>query len=292
MQKLDKTQMDTLHQLELKIALEIKRVCQTHGIKFFLIGGSLLGAVRHKGFVPWDDDMDVAMPREDYERFVKAFPATADMDTFFLQNWNTEPEFGLPFSKVMLRGTAFEEHSSSALGLTRGIFVDVFPLDKMTANPDDLERSARRLDKLVKLYKFGRGYLPTKPNNRKQHVMARVIGLAGCIIPKKVLQDRIIREATRFNSDDRAENVALLAGTGNQLRLLFSLEAIQTTVDTPFESETMPIPAGYDTVLKRQFGDYMTPPPPDQRGMKHFPERVDFGKYGVPEGKANFTGRR
>ena len=102
---------ETLRQVQLdqlEIAKDIKRVCEENGIRYHLAFGSLLGAVRHKGFIPWDDDMDFGMLREDYERFLEIAPKKLK-DEFFLQTWHTDPYYPLAFAKVRKKGTVFQE---------------------------------------------------------------------------------------------------------------------------------------------------------------------------------------
>lgn len=273
------TQIETLHQLQLMIASEIKRVCLECDIPFFLMSGSLIGAVRHHGFIPWDDDMDIAMPREAYETFIKLFPDHTDLDTFFLENWDREEEFGLPFAKVKLNGTVFEEHSTKHTATHKGIYVDIFPLDALPDDRAAVERAASRLSVLVKVYKLRQGYLPTNPNHRAQYVLAKLIGVAGRLFPRAALKKAILREATRYNADERACCAALLAGSGNHSRDVFHKSAYEQIEWVPFESESMPIPAGYDEILTSLFGAYMQPPPVEERTFRHYPEHIDFGIY-------------
>ena len=121
-----------LQLLQLDIAKAIKELCESNGIPYFLIGGTLLGAIRHKGFIPWDDDFDVGMLREDYERFIKIAEEKLDKKKFFLETWDTEKGYGFPFAKVKLNGTKYPERNAPK-SVHQGIFVDVFPID--TAAP-------------------------------------------------------------------------------------------------------------------------------------------------------------
>ncbi len=267
-----------LHDLLLKIGLEIKRVCEACGIRYYLFHGSLLGAVRHQGFIPWDDDMDIAMPRADYEKFIEVFPRMTDSRTFFLENWFSEPDFGLSFSKVKLNGTVFQEHSISMTNTHKGIYVDVCPMDLIPDDQAIIQKTARKLRVLGMLYKFRKGYLPTDPNNRKQHIMAKVVGTVGKLIPERVLRDRIIREETRFNHDGRANCIAALSGpyAGKEV---FRKDLAEELVAVPFETAVLNIPAGYHEILMDTYGDYLQLPPKSQQIFKHHPEEIDFGPY-------------
>ena len=99
-----------LHKSELKILDEIDRICKKNNIKYFFMGGSLLGAVRHQGFIPWDDDIDLAMPRKDYDLFVSIAPSQLSKD-FLLDDISTNPNYCLVFSKVRLKNSVFEERN-------------------------------------------------------------------------------------------------------------------------------------------------------------------------------------
>ncbi len=273
------TKLEILHYLELKIAAEVKRVCNKCGITFFLFNGSLLGAVRHKGFIPWDDDMDIAMPRDDYEKFIRVFPKNTDSSIFFLENWYTEKNFGLPFSKVKLNGTVFEEHSIKNIDVHKGIYVDVFPLDFLPDNRAIIDRTAEKLNILGKIYKFRLGYLPTNPDNSVQHFLSRVIGTVTGPIPQSLLQRMILQKETKYNGDTQACFAALLGGSGNHTKDAFHRKLIENTIMVPFESDIMPIPVGYDEILSIIYGNYMRFPPAEQRVFRHNPEKIEFGIY-------------
>lgn len=113
----------------LNIMIEIDRVCRILDIKYTLSGGSLLGAVRHKGFIPWDDDMDVAMTRENYNKFLKFAPGKLK-NNYFLQTYETDPNSPCNFAKVLNTDIPAIEKDKLHLNIKRGIFVDIFPVDK------------------------------------------------------------------------------------------------------------------------------------------------------------------
>ena len=120
----------TLQLIELKILLEIKRVCETNNIKYFLIGGTLLGAVRHNGFIPWDDDIDIGMMRDEYKRFLEVFPLSKG-DEYTLETTETDSGHAYLYGKVRLSGTTFQEERNKNVLENQGIWVDVFPFDNI-----------------------------------------------------------------------------------------------------------------------------------------------------------------
>lgn len=113
---------------ELEILDEFVRVCEKYGLQYYLVGGTLLGAIRHQGFIPWDDDIDVAMPREDYDRFADV--AAAELGPqFFYQCPETDPYYFLTYAKVRKNGTKIYEERFKNAQFHKGVFIDIFPLD-------------------------------------------------------------------------------------------------------------------------------------------------------------------
>lgn len=272
-----KEELNTLHKIQIYIALEIKRVCDLHNLKYFLAFGTLLGAIRHGGFIPWDDDLDVAMPREDYEKFIKIFAKETNSDEFYLENWDTESDYGLTFSKVKLNGTIFEENSIKNTNTHKGIFVDVFPYDELPDDKSLIAKTAKRVLVLGKIYKFRLGYLPTNPNDRKQAIQARIIGTVGKLLPKLFLRTLLYKEETRYNG--KGKYVTVISGSNN-CRDYFLKEYLETGIEVDFDGYTFTVPKKYDEILKSIYGDYMQLPPVEKRVCRHNPGIIDFGKYG------------
>ena len=128
---IDQETLNRMHLLHLDILKEFIRICNKYELRYFLLGGSCLGTVRHQGFIPWDDDIDVGMPRPDYERFMEIAQNELP-EYYFLQNSKTDPDYPLCFAKIRDSRTTFIERSVSHLNINHGIYFDIFPLDGLS----------------------------------------------------------------------------------------------------------------------------------------------------------------
>lgn len=148
-----------LHKTEVEILDEIVRICNKFNLTYYLIGGTLLGAVRHKGFIPWDDDLDIAMPRKDYDKFCQL--CTAELDTkYYLHSIDTDPEYWLPFVKIRKKNTLFNEQNIAEIHARKGIFVDIFPLDDAKCETSFEQRvRTKAIKRLASVITMKRGIL-------------------------------------------------------------------------------------------------------------------------------------
>ena len=157
--------LNKVRSVQLEIAKEIRRVCEENDISCFLAHGTFLGAVRHKGFIPWDDDMDMGMLRQDYEKFCRIAPSKLKPE-FCLQTWYTEPNYALPFGKVMKRGTVYLENKKTRRLQDNGIYVDIFPYDYAPEDPVARNRMTASLLSIYRMKLMKSGYKPWLENDR------------------------------------------------------------------------------------------------------------------------------
>ena len=142
--------LNKVRSVQLEIAKEIRRVCEENDISCFLAHGTFLGAVRHKGFIPWDDDMDMGMLRSEYEKFCRIAPSKLKPE-YCLQTWYTEPNYALPFAKVMKRNTVYLENKKTRRLQNNGIYVDIFPYDYA---PEDSFQRNQLTAQLLSIYRM------------------------------------------------------------------------------------------------------------------------------------------
>lgn len=242
-------------QVELDLLERLLDVCRQHSLRIWVDGGTMLGAVRHKGFIPWDDDIDVCMPRPDYDRLI-ALGSAVFKEPYFLQSVYTETDYFRGHAQLRRSDTAAIRPSESYRTFNQGIFVDIFPLDGV--NPDTAQlkadlRTIRHVHKRLKaihlnVFYSGRwGQIFRKWSSRRQ---VRKTGREAYF---KTTEDLLRRHTV-----DDCELWAELAFSGDDI--CFDRHIFDRTILLPFEHLQVPVPEGYDRFLRTQYGDdYMTP---------------------------------
>ncbi|MCH5190404.1 MAG: LicD family protein [Oscillospiraceae bacterium] len=267
-----------LHKCEMIILKEVKRLCEENGIKYFIIAGTLLGAVRHGGFIPWDDDMDVGMLRDDYEKFIKL--AKTDLGSqFFLQTPETDSAYGLNFAKIMLKDTVLIE-ATAANNSVKGISIDIFPFDAVPESDSETAKHKRRTYFLRRLLLAKQNY---KVCGKKEYVKRLVyfgLKVIALFYSREKLCEKLDSECERYNALNRMpEKIVNIGGAYGYDKETIRREWVDSTVELPFEDFTVAVPSGYIPYLEYFYGDYMTPPPEDKRYNRHSVINVDFGPY-------------
>ena len=266
------TDLRTVQACMLDIALEIQRICEKHGLTFFLAYGTLLGAVRHQGFIPWDDDMDVGMPRADYDKFLQIAPQELG-EEFFLQTAETDPAYGFVFAKVRLNGTTMLEDYAVDSKQHNGIYVDIFPFE--TCPESGWQRKLHfRLYKCVRWAALGKTDYKFIISKRRR--FAKLMSTALFFLRKNGAIKLASKLRCMFNHSK----------TGNCIdpefyKGIIALEDIRAVEQLTFEGHSMPVPRHYHELLTQIYGDYMQLPPVEERGNKHQMVKMDTGDYKI-----------
>jgi lipopolysaccharide cholinephosphotransferase len=256
--------INELQEVQLEIALEVKHICDKLGLQYFLIGGTLLGAVRHKGFIPWDDDFDIGMPRKDYDKFILYCSKKLNAK-YYLHCHETDPEYWLNYAKIRRNGTLFDEKSIRKIDTHKGIFIDIFPLDNVISPDSRVLKLQSILVSHLTIIIFRMRGLDLKYNfNRKQRILYSIMKLLKISSVAK-LQQRIM-----MIHNNRSTAYWVSFGSNySHITETMPKDKYLPSKHLKFEGILFKVPADYDFVLTRLFGDYMIPPPVSQRVGRH-----------------------
>lgn len=266
-------QIDMLHKLQMKIAGEIKRICVRHNIQFFLDAGTMLGAVRHKGFIPWDDDMDIGMLYEDYDRFL-LFAENELGEDYYIDYYPKNQMNGRVFAKVRLKNTLFVEKYSNVANKHHEIFVDVFPYFYRPNNKFIKFTQDVRLIFYSQVFMAKSGLEYYKHRHGLGRIKYIPILFASNFGSSKFWYNKII-------SISRKCKKSCLVGALVGIRYrdwCYSKSFLNNIIWVEFENELFPIPEEYDKILRIYYGNYMELPPIEKR-RTHGAIKVDFGPY-------------
>ena len=248
--------------IQLKLMKIVHEICIDNNINYYLISGSCLGAVRHGGFIPWDDDIDIAMMRSDYERFISGFNTWFDTKKYFLQNEWTDKDFTLPLSRICIQGTFLDEPWAAHLKCNKAMFMDIFPLDNV---PDSIT-SRTYHEKAVKFFKtlFARKVYTTTNNNVLDCIKWSISKLL-TIIPLSVLIKQRYKLHTKYNRESTS-CISSLASKYGYKKHIMDRSIYGSPILLKFESEYFYFPEKYNEHLLNLFGpNYMQVPPVEKR---------------------------
>jgi lipopolysaccharide cholinephosphotransferase len=267
-------QLQKIHHHHMSALLEVDRICRVHKLHYFITGGTLLGAVRHGGFIPWDDDLDIGMVRWDYEQFLAIAPGALD-DKFFLQTYRSDEGYFQPFAKLRVNHTLFMEEAGTTMKTHQGVFIDLFPIDTVPGSKL-MRRFHSQLTSFLKLAAVARSdyNLNAKENTN-----------GGALYKMAKLVTKPFRLATIVNWCNRAmmlfQNgksglLVNITGAYGYERETFPAEWLAPYIDVPFEGHPIMTMNKWHDYLTKIYGDYMTPPPPEKRKTGHEPARMEL----------------
>lgn len=248
--------------IELDIYLKFVEVCNKHHLKFWCDGGTLLGAVRHNGFIPWDDDLDVIMPRKDYNKLMEIGPMEFS-NPYFLQNPYTDPGFGFSYAKLRNSNTSCISKWFAKGGFNQGIHIDIFPLDYV--NLDEFEKEkAQIIECIMKNSSYmRRNSVELLEGKRLENFLKYQTDNP---VKEYDKMHRIASNPSYIGSEYVANCVVTTLKSSAQI---WKASWFDKTIMHQFETIEIPMPYKIDERLKAQYGNYMEFPPVEQRGNWH-----------------------
>lgn len=257
---------------QLEILEVIKKICDDNEIKFSLFAGTALGAVRHNGFIPWDDDLDIVMSRNDYIKFKKVCERKLP-EQYFYQDYHTDIGFTQCFAKIRDNNTTYIEQGTEKLKMNRGIFVDIFPFDVVPKSY--IKRKIQYIYACFNLL-LSRG-TPSTNDGKLMYIITKILLE---IIPdryhyklKSICEKQILKY-----KDDKNGELAELTSTFGLLKKTYPSNLFKNLTEVNFENKKFPVFSDYDKYLSIKFGDYMKLPKEEERICKHKPVICDTNK--------------
>lgn len=255
-------ELKILWAIELDLLAEFKRVCKKYNLRWYASSGTLLGAVRHKGFIPWDDDLDVCMPREDYELLTKKY-AFEFKEPYFLQTPYSDSEYCYSFAKLRNSNTSFPSEAFIESTMNQGIFFDIFPLDA-SSKQGYLERR----EQMQEIMKLCSAFM----SRNNKYVINKHTELASTV--KFESGDNIkfyekIQEIAMSNEYKENCCSTEVVTIYSPEKKLWPKDCFAQVVELPFCNTTINAPVGWDEILTIMYGNYMEFPPIEKRGCWH-----------------------
>lgn len=260
-------QLRELQLSELDILLEFRRICQKHDLNYFLTAGTLLGAVRHKGFIPWDDDIDVMMPRQDFDKLARICQTELG-ENYFFQDETSDPNYPFYFAKIRKNNTQVIEPALAEISMHHGQYIDIFPLDRCPSN----KYVAIIFFKAMELLgcaimahvnpRFTCGY--------KKKIMKVAFRIIKTFSVKKIrfFRDGLRKIVERYASQ---QYYCTVSGQHGYPKETQKKEWLESRVLMAFEQHNFFVPIGWDALLHNMYGDYIVVPSEEER-KGHFKE--------------------
>ncbi len=257
-----------LQETEAQILSVVDKFCELNNIPYSLYAGTALGAVRHRGFIPWDDDIDICMLREDYNRFLQLWRENP-IEGYSLAG-DDEPGCQINHSKILKDGTVLASKEELEKPVHHGIWLDIFALDKI---PQDKSKRKRFLFWATIRLVYTRGY-PIKNKGKFLELLSRIM----LILPKKLQRKLKLysdKKITKYNNSEKDCDLIGLEAP-HSLRTIYPDTVMSEFEKINFGDYKFSISKQYDLMLRLKFGDYMQLPPESERVCKHNPEVIKF----------------
>lgn len=261
-----------LKEIELEIFRHFIEICNENSLRYFVVGGTALGSVRHKGFIPWDDDIDVALPRGDYEKFLSIAQSSLP-ENMFLQTYITDKNYPNPFAKLRRSDTAFIEKSASRIKMNHGVYIDIFPLDGYSRSGI----KGKLLGLKEKILKISVGSVFVSGNISKNKFRAIVKRAIARLLPDYRASVRRLDTMYKKIPYEDSEIIVNFCGAWAEKEIM-PKAYFGDGIEGEFEGIKVVLPAKTHEYLTALYGDYMTLPPEEERVGHHYYTVIDLEK--------------
>lgn len=269
--------MKKVWSVQLDLLAELERVCEKHNLTYYADSGTLIGAVRHKGYIPWDDDIDITMKRTDYDKLL-AIGASEFQPPYFFQSAYSD-NFPRGYSRIRNSQTTAVTKRDAGKNINLGIFIDIFPLDNV---PDDLLAREKWLKKIKKVYNIIHAGAEMTSDQFPSVLKRAVCKFLNIYF--KVFRGRLVlryyeRICKKYNQTD-TEHVSYVAFSRGKETNIWKNSSFERSYKVPFEFTQINIPSGYDAILKTTYGDYMEfRHQPSLHGKMILEPEIDYQAY-------------
>lgn len=259
-------ELRAIQKVEIEILKEIMNICNKFHIEFFIIGGTALGAQRHKGFIPWDDDIDIGMTRINYEKFIEVCKGNLSND-YFLQTPETDKNTPFAYVKLRKTNTKFVEWRNRNINMNNGIFVDIFPYDNIPNDEKLRKKQFNAVKILNKFYAYSKTPdISEEPTNYilkiKQYIR-RFIYYIFKLIPSKIILQLLDNQLKKYNNNKTDAKACLFFP--EYMKEYMDNKTLYPISQFEFEDMIVPGPGNIDIYLKNHYGEYMKLPPEEKR---------------------------
>ena len=259
--QMTQSELKQLQQTQIEIIAEVDRICKKHGIRYNMVGGTMLGAIRHKGYIPWDDDADIGFLRDEYEKFRAICRTELDPDKFYMQDLRDTPGYRWGYGKLRRCGTEFVRLNQEKMPYGMGISIDLMPFDNV---PDG--EFARRWH-FLRCFIYRKFFWSHIGKDTAAHWWQRLCFRVMDLIPMETLASSYSDFIEQCRSYGRTDLVRILTFPTPKGEGIFGYERrwYEELEDYPFEQLQLPGAADYDGYLKVKYGSYMKLPPENKR---------------------------